>query len=187
MFDCFKKSEGYGERPVPKSNWGIIIPHSIKSPGATSFDGKTNEYCYGHAMAKLLTPLPYETRNEAGVKGAVRKLKALGVNCTLEPHGNAYRGEAKGCEILVLEGDTESERAARLILEDFNELFSQRVLRHDNGIKWVTSKDRGYYNLKVAKNLGMRVAILSELHFIDNSHDYMPVEAQADFWKRHIR
>jgi len=183
---CFNKSEGYGEKTVPKLTWGLVIPHTIVSPGASSFDKTTNEYRYGLEMAEALSPIPYATRNKKGVKGAILELKEQGVNCSLEPHGNAYNGQSRGSEILVLKGDKESERAARHILEDFNELNPQRVLRHDNGIKWIEKGDRGYTNLKTAKNLGMRVALLSELHFIDSSRDFMTVQDQANFWRRHI-
>lgn len=189
LFSKVKKQEpisiGYGEAEPAELRWGIIVPHESKRPGAYNYDKTISEYNYGLVMCKSL-PFPCETRDSGGVYGAAKKLKAKGVNATLEPHYNAFNGKASGCEILVLAGDKESERVARLILNGFKQKYPHRILRGSDGIKFVSKGDRGYYNLVNAKSAGSKIRLLSELFFGDNKSDYMKPEDQADFWKEHL-
>lgn len=184
MFDCFKKGYDYGgEEFIPE--WGLIIPHTEKRKGALSYDGKYSEYVYGSIMAGMIN-IPHATRNYGGVFSAAKSLFKQGCNCSLEPHYNAYNGQAHGAEILVMKGDDLSAKYARLIMDDFSSKFPKRRLRHDNGIKWLRKGDRGYNNLKEAKSAGMEVALLSELFFGDNPKDFIKPSAQAQFLRQHI-
>lgn len=174
---------GSGEPFIP--TWGIIVPHTQASQGASSWDSIYTEYLYGLALVNLL-PVPWGTRNNKGVYGAAKTLKERGCTCSLEPHFNAYNKRAHGAEILVMKGDDLSAKYARLIMDDFSEEFPTKRLRHDKGIKWVSRGDRGYNNLLKAKLAGMKVALLSELHFGDNERDFISPTVQAEFLKEHI-
>jgi len=190
MFNCFKKkkivvSEGYGEKPVSRYTFGIIIPHTDKHPGATSFGESISEYDYAFEMIQTLGN-EYDTRDKDGVSGAARSLIKRDCNASIETHFNAYNQKAYGAEMLVLKNDSESIEVARLIMEDFKEYFPGRKLRGDRGLKLLSKGDRGSYNLIAAKNQGMKVALLSELFFGDNESDWMKPSIQAEFWKRHI-
>lgn len=176
---------GYGEGKDFIPNWGIIIPHEKRAPGATSYNGKYSEYIYGMIMAQGIG-LPYKTRDNGGVYGAAKKLVSEGVNATLEPHYNAYNGKAKGFEILVLKNDSLSAHYARLFIDDFKLEFPNRVARGDNGIKWISKGDRGYYNLINAKSAGAKVVLLSELFFGDNESDFLRTDEQSHFWRSQL-
>lgn len=180
---CSKfNSYGEGETFVPR--WGIVIPHDVARQGAMSADGRYSEYRYGKLMASMIE-LPYADRNNGGVAGAIKQLKAKKCNASVEVHFNAYNGHAHGAEILVLEGDDLSERYARLFVESFAERY-KRKLRHDKGIKKVKRGDAGYINLITAKANGMKVAMLTELFFGDNYEEFIPPTEQAMFWESHL-
>ena len=184
MFNCFKKDYDYGQEEfIP--NWGIIIPHTRRSGGAKSFDGLYDEYIYAHLMTREMK-IPVATRDLSNVLGAAKELVKDGCNASLEPHYNAYNGKAHGASIFVLKGDSLSEKYARLMIEDFAEMFPNRKLRHDNGLKFLVKGDRGYYNLEQAKKAGMKIALLSELFFGDNENDFMSPETQSIFWEGHL-
>lgn len=178
------KTEGYGETSG-EINIGLIIGHDQKAQGAVSFDG-TSEYLYNSKVASL-TGITHTNRNNGGIAGAVKELKRLGFNSSCEMHLNAYNGKAKGFEILVLKGDLESIRHARLVAETFKSKFPDHVMRGDNGLKLISNKDRGGGNLQTAKNHGMKVAILMEPFFCDNKADYIPAQLLADFYKEALK
>lgn len=176
-----KKDPGGFGKPEPKYKWGIIIPHTKKSPGASTADKKINEYEYALSMVPHMAK-PYATRDKAGVSGAASELKKLGINASLEPHKNAYNNMAKGFEILVLANDSESIRVAEIMAQNFKDLYPERTLRHTNGVKKIKSGDRGYSNLIAAKKAGMEIALLSEAFFIDNPKEWISPEEMASFW-----
>lgn len=176
-------SHGEGKKEFVPS-WGIIIPHTKVKPGASSYDRKYSEYQYAKEMAGIIA-LPNATRDKGGVYGAASNLISRGVNCTIEPHFNAYNGHVSGSEILVLKGDKLSEHYARLFIEDFCNKYN-RTPRHDNGIKFVSRGDRGYRNLVAAKDAGAEVAILTEMFFGDNYDDHLPFQEQAIFWENSL-
>jgi hypothetical protein len=175
-------SIGYGEGEDLILKWGVIVPHTRRAPGASSWDGKYNEYVYGNLLANQLD-LPYATRDEGGVAGAASALARAGVTASLEPHYNAYNGRAHGAEILVMEGDEISYMYAERMLEEFAEVFPSRRIR---GVKEIGRGGRGYNNLRLARK-HMKVALLSEMFFGDNREDWLPVEDQAKFWKGQIK
>lgn len=187
--NLFKKKEesvpgGYGNGSRV-NHWGVIIPHELKAPGANSPMG-LSEYHFALKMVQTMS-FPYRTRDGVGVYGAAKALKGIACNASIEPHLNAYNGKASGFEILVLKDDTDSISMARLIAEEFARQFPGRKMRADNGIKLVTSKDRGGANLVAAKNAGMKIALLSEAFFIDNPDDYISPEKMAEFWNSVLR
>ena len=170
--------------PIKKSQkWGVIIPHTSTKSGAETKDNKWNEYDYALAM----NIEPFETRDKDGVYGAASGLIERGRYWSLEPHLNAYNHTAKGFEVLVMEGDSKSFDIALKIAAMFEDQFPDRVLRHGDGVKIVSSGDRGYYNLKEAKRAGMQVSILSEAFFIDNPDEWIEPKAMAEFWEKVFR
>jgi hypothetical protein len=178
-------SIGYGEKPEPKYIWGLIIPHTKNSGGASSKEKKMNEYEYGLKFASYM-PQPRETRDEGGVPLAAKRLKIKGCNASLEGHKNAYNSTAKGFEILVMETDLESIRVAEIIAQNFKQANPDRVLRHGNGVKKIKPGDRGYSNLKSAKDNGMKIALLAEDFFIDNPAEWIEPSVLAEFWKNNL-
>lgn len=181
LIDSQKPSIGFGEKPEPKYAWGLIIPHTKSSGGASSKEKKINEYEYGLKLASYLA-IPRETRDEGGVSLAAKRLKIKGCTASLEPHLNAFNQTAKGFEILVLENDSESIRVAEIMAENFKAKYPNRVLRHGNGVKKIKSGDRGYSNLVAAKKEGMKIALLGEAFFIDNVNEWIEPHEMAEFW-----
>ena len=175
-----KNKIGFGEEaPIPLS-WGIIIPHNHTQQGAVGVKNHS-EYIYGVLLAESLG-MKYATRDLSGVKGAARELFRHDRNASIEPHFNAFNRRVKGAEILVMEGDSESKYYAEMFMELFADMFPERKIRHGNGIKEVRRGNRGFYNLKTARNNGMEVSLLPELFFGDNHGDWMSVSEQAKFW-----
>jgi len=184
-FRGYENDDSYGEvgdidEFVPV--WGIINPHTFTSKGAYTKDKKYNEYGYGINMCPEVN-LPWEFRDSGGVYGAAKRLRDEGCNASLEPHKNAYNGMVGGFEFLVLEGDTLSEKYARLMIDAFKLRFPDRKARYDNGILWRKPNERGGRNLVKAKKAGMKVAILSETFFIDRDEEWIEPEVMAQFWK----
>ena len=68
--------------------------------------------------------------------------------------------------MLCLNGDVETAKKARIILDDLVASFRSK-LRHDKGIKWLDRGDRGYWNLKHADNYGVKYPMLIEPFFGD--------------------
>jgi hypothetical protein len=170
---------GRGEMFTPK--WGIIVPHEKSKRGArthSSVQPPVYEYDYGLTLGDFLSDkLPYKTRDTGGVYQAAKDLITLGCDATIEPHLNAYNGKAHGYEILVLAGDSLSKEYALNIISSYEAKYPERRKRQGDGIKEIKKGDRGYYNLKNSKNAGAKIAILTELFFIDNPDEYMePIE-----------
>ena len=183
-----KRPMGFGEGVEPVPKWGILVPHTEKAQGAVTTEGQT-EYDYGVRLAVNFynAGIPIANRNN-GLKKGFKELRKQGVTASLEPHFNSFNGRAKGAEILVLKGDTRSYRIAELcleILDDSDEFYPDKDdnPRRIRGVKEVAKGDRGYKNLKAAKDSGMDIALLSELFFGDNYFDYMSEEMQYKFWR----
>lgn len=181
FFKKKKPANDYGNSKKLKIKWGIIVPHTKEAQGAVSKLTKVSEYKYGKVLISYLSTYPFATRDAAGIKGAVKELVSKGCNASLEPHKNAFNNKAKGYEILVIKGDNASKEYARLILEAFEDEYPNR---RNRGIKEVSKGDRGYYNLKTAKKAGIKVALLSEMFFIDNPVDYVEPQTMAAFWQK---
>lgn len=165
--------------------WGIIVPHERKAQGARTHSSvypPVYEYGYGLQLATYLSDrIPHKTRDSAGVYGAAKALLDIGCNATLEPHCNAFNGKAEGYEILVMAGDSLSKEYALNIISAFQTKYPERRKRQGDGVKEVKKGERGYYNLKNAKDAGVEVALLSELFFIDNIKDFMQPLEMSNF------
>lgn len=184
---CFKRNYhkpsreygSHGEGEQFKPSWGYMVPHLKNAQGADTPDKKWSEYKYGQSVATLLG-LPWETRDEGGVKGASQRLVARNCNCIFEDHKNAYRGTSFGFEILILKGDSLSKQYAELIMDEFERRYPKR---RNRGIKEMTKGGRGYNNLLNHKRGGADVALLGEMFFIDNPHEFINPSEYVNFLK----
>ena len=170
---------GFGEGRDFVPRLGVIVPHNKKAQGAETTDGVYTEYRYA-LMEWMSLNYPRETRDKGGVSGAAKRLKAQGCNFSIEPHKNAYNEVVRGHEVLVLEGDKLSIKYAKQLVDMFGGEFP---LSPNRGVKELVRGDRGYYNLVRAKKAGMEVALLTELFFIDNKEDFIPVDDMEAFWR----
>ena len=160
----------------------IIVGHDARSGGARLYDGR-NEYKYNTDVAlrvlekakALALDLDADFnkavkifyRDGVGIKGACRAAAEWGADLSLELHFNAAGvPKARGAEMLVIDGDIETAKKARIILDDLVASFGSK-LRHDNGIKWMSRGGRGYNNLKYARSYGITYPMLIEPFFGD--------------------
>ena len=132
----------------------------------------------------LASDIHYAFNDFGGLKSACNHLKLLGCNGIVSHHLNAFNGNVAGAEFLFLDGDKSSEYYAVEIAQQFKSTFPERRLRHDNGLKPISCGQRGYHGLKLAKKYGMKIAIISECFFIDNSAEWIEPEILADFWNK---
>jgi len=175
-------SIGYGEAEPFKFVWGIIVPHTLKSGGASSRTHKINEYKFCLKMVLFMVrKVWYETRDIGGVYGAAERLSKKGVNASLELHKNAYNKKAYGFEVLYLDGDQTSKEEALKLVEEFKRVFPTHRIRRGNGLLPIKKGGRGYNNLKNAKKF-FNVSLLVESFFIDNDNDWISPEEMASFW-----
>jgi len=185
-FDCFKKDYSkpsrdygsHGEGESFKPVWGFINPHTEKAPGASNPRNKVSEYQYGVLMKKHHN-FPLEFRDDGGVSGAAKRLKAQGITASVENHKNAYNKQVNGAEILIIRGDKLSLQYAEMILDSFSMLYPKI---NNRGVKKMSKGGRGFNNLKAAKGAGMDVALLTEMFFIDAF--YLEPQLMAEFWKK---
>lgn len=88
----------------------------------------------------------------------------------LEFHLNSFhKPTAHGYEVLILEDDEQSKVYANLFLKIMEKHFPMRTNR---GIKFITSDNRGYKNLRHLKHY-YRYAMLTEMFFINNPSDWI--------------
>jgi len=110
--------------------------------------------------------------------GAVLSSLTFKPDVTIQLHLNSYNTQAKGCEVLVVKGDTKSYPIAEKFAAAFTARFG-RVLRRPEakGKKILESSDRGVSSLKASTG----IKILVEPFFIDNKNDFVPREDYAKF------
>ena len=173
--------------------WGFVVPHTKKAAGAVlkiTIKGKSKvqdqEYFYAMDVIDELASklgVTKATRDEGGLKGAFSWLNIEGCNASIEPHLNAFNTKAEGYEVLILDGDSTSEVYAKELLALFGEMFPKRVNR---GIKRIKAGGRGFSNLMAAKEKGMKVALLTELFFIDNPKEFISRGDMVEFFNRFL-
>lgn len=188
---CLKKFFSPAHTPIKEHGqdgylnpvWGVIIGHTKKAQGAISHDKKYTEYMYG-AIAAPEINVPWETRDKGGVFGAASTLiKNYSINCLIEIHGNAFNSRAEGYEILIIKGDALSRKYAENFLLAFKKKYPDRVYR---GVKEIAHGGRGYNNLVAMKRAGAKVALLTEIFFIDNASDWLAPIEQGKFWREQL-
>ena len=152
---------------------GLIVAHTAEAQGAKAKDGTLTEFMYSKGLCKE-TGLPYAIKSFGGHYPATRELVDQGCNVIIEPHCNAYNGSVRGAEILVMHGDHNSTRVAKMLIELFKIHFPDRRLRGRDGIKVVHKGDRGWSNLKrIGEFKEVKIKMLTEFFFIDNLDDYI--------------
>lgn len=164
--------------------WGLVRPHTKKAQGAVGSD-KTTEYSYWFNMwTHLAKDIPFSNRDQGGLKGAYARLAKKGVTASVESHKNAFNKQAKGYEVLIIDGDAVSRKYAKKYIGLMKNHFPSRVNR---GIKTVKNGQRGYANLIAAKNAGMKIALLTEDFFIDNRREWISPKALAKVYDELLR
>lgn len=162
--------------------WGRVICHNSHAQGAdTVRNGELvteNMHCkMTYGFMKYFTYVG--TRDVGGIKGAYSHIYRKGCNASLESHRNAFNGKAKGFEVLVLRGDETSKRYAQILMGIFGKHYPDRTYRR---IKELRYGEGGYKNLRTARDLGFKVAILPELFFIDNEKEWITPEDLAKIY-----
>ena len=110
---------------------------------------------------------------------AVLNSRSFAPDVTIQLHLNAFDGSAKGCEVLVIEGDTKSYPVAEKFAKDFTTQFNRTLRRAGTkGKKILSSGDRGAGSLYATKK---GIKILVEPFFIDSKSDFLSKEEYAEF------
>lgn len=166
----------------PKKKIALIIGHGNGDGGANTWNG-SNEFNYNSFVAeavkrksKHLVKTFY--RGDSGIIGVALSAVSWRPDVCIELHLNSYNGKAKGCEVLVLKGDKKSAELAREFAWKFTSKFG-RVLRGDQGVKWLSSGDRGAASLKAVAPIDR--SILIEPFFCDNKEDWLEPEKLEAF------
>ena len=113
---------------------------------------------------------------------AVLNSRSFSPDITIQLHLNSFNGQAHGCEVLVLSGDTKSYPIAEKFAKEFTEKFN-RKMRGDKGKKILDGGGRGAGSLYATKS---GIKILVEPFFIDNKSDFISKEEYATFLLKFI-
>lgn len=158
----------------------LVRGHGGNDSGAAG--NGTTEVAYNSWVMDYVTSKT--TKNVKVFKGsssvnAVALSKSFNPEIVIQMHLNAFDGTAKGCEVLVIKGDTKSYPLAEKFAADFTKKFN-RVLRRsgDKGKKILSSGDRGVASLVASGNC---IKFLVEPFFIDNRSDFVSKEEYAQF------
>ncbi len=176
------------QKPIPSSSGEIkkialIVGHGNGDPGAMGWNDMS-EFNYNSFVADEIQrantgkEIKVFYRGSTGIVGVAAKAVAWGPDLTIELHLNAFNGVANGCEVLVLDGDRVSAKVGEKFAKAFTEKF-KRKLRGDLGIKWITSKDRGYTSIKAVSSI--KQSILIEPFFIDNKAEWIDPLTYTNF------
>ena len=167
----------------------LVLGHSFTGPDKGATGNGTNEVAYNSAVMDLvkaeLGDLVSVVKGSSSVDAAI-KAKALSPDIVIQMHLNAYNGTAKGCEVLVVKGDSKSYPLAEKFAKEFTDAFSNVPMRRfsDQGKKILSSNDRGVTSLITS---GSVKKVLVEPFFIDNSANFVPKEEYAKFLIKFIR
>lgn len=163
----------------------LIVGHSLKDSGAIAWNG-VKEFEYNLSVAKRLEKeigVQVVLRGSTGIAGAALKALSYKPDLIIEMHLNSFNKTAKGCEVLVLNGDNASAEYARKFATAFTTKFNRKI-RGDQGVKWVNKKDRGGFSLSMLAPAP--AAILIESFFCDNEAEWVSVEDYFQFMKEFI-
>ena len=177
---CTKVKEFLESRKKTPVKVALIVGHTAKHRGATLYDGR-DEYTYNSLVAQKVAskmgelrvsiPLEVETkvfyRGSGGVMGVAEAvgLNGWGADVSIELHFNAAgTPKARGLEVICI--DEASALKARPLIDALAYSFIQKP-RGDRGIKWVSSYERGYKNIKCCQDQGVKYSMLLEPFFGD--------------------
>jgi hypothetical protein len=185
-----KKVDKINKKPVvvDELKWAMVVGHSKSEIGCVlKKKGKVvyteNAHSRGtidkvHSGLMKITgeSLTRAVRDGWGLEGAYSSLAQDGITASIESHRNAFNTKARGYEVWILKGDTLSKQYAEELINRMSKFFPTRINR---GVKEVEAGGRGFVNLYEAKKAGMKVALLSELFFLDNESEFISEEDLA--------
>lgn len=169
----------------------LLVGHGAGDSGAIGWN-KVEEHAYNSKLASLI--MEYASigkeikvfyKSKSGWPSTYLDVAKFSPDLTIELHLNAATGTAYGCEVLVLNGHSDSAEIGRSFASAFTSQFGRR-LRGDKGIKWIGSGDRGYGNLKGASVVGTW-SILVEPFFIDTESEWIEPSEYAKFLAEWIK
>ena len=164
--------------PKPGIKIALVRGHGGNDSGATG--NGTNEVEYNTWAMDYVAK--YSKRNLKLFKAsssmdAIVASRSFSPDITIQLHLNSFNGQAHGCEVLVLNGDTKSYPIAEKFSKELTQRFN-RKMRGDKGKKILDGSGRGAGSLYATKS---GVKILVEPFFIDNKTDFIPKELYAKF------
>lgn len=169
----------------------LLVGHGAGDSGAIGWN-KVEEHSYNSKVATLLNSQDlgkeikvfYKSKS-GGWATTYLEVAKFAPDLSIELHLNAANGKAYGCEVLVLNGQESTAEIGRNFALSFTKKFSRRM-RGDQGIKWISSGDRGYGNL-VGASVVATWSILVEPFFIDTESEWIDVSEYAKFFAEWIK
>jgi N-acetylmuramoyl-L-alanine amidase len=161
----------------------LIIGHGHGDPGAPGFN-RMMEFDYNSKVARILEQkikgkeIKLFWRGASGITGVNTSARLWDDDLSIELHCNSYNGKAKGCEVLTLKADKVSIKVGQDFAKAFCSKFG-RVMRDGDGVKELSSSDRGHYSLALVND--PPPSILLEPFFIDNPDEWIDPEVYAQF------
>jgi N-acetylmuramoyl-L-alanine amidase len=150
----------------------IIVGHTKKQPGAKNYLGE-HEYDWNTKIAKEMYEYikNYSTkevgvfrRDGIGRTGVAEKVADWKADLSIELHFNSFKKKAYGCEVLVHKNARNYQHTFRIADELTDALATAFQLkeRNEDGVKSITDKDRGAYNLRALIDRQVKYVILVE-------------------------
>lgn len=169
----------------------ILVGHGAGDSGAVGWN-KVEEHSYNSKVATILSSqnlgkeikVFYKSKS-GGWATTYLEVAKFAPDLSIELHLNAANGKAYGCEVLVLNGQESTAEIGRNFASSFTKKFSRRI-RGNQGIKWISSGDRGYGNL-VGASVVATWSILVEPFFIDTESEWIDVSEYAKFFAEWIK
>lgn len=222
MFNCFKRRDrGQATTPdqiddVIQQELGsirkiAIIPgHTVKSPGMLTYNDQREFQICRRVVDTLNAEIPANgkqvykfLREEIGYRSAMKRLAQqcadAKIDLAIEFHLNAAGiPEARGCEMLILDGKDKTANVAKEIIEKFSIQFHivrRREYKGIRGIKALKPGSRGGGFVEEMEKRGV-MAMIFEPFFGDyetpDSSQFLSqpdfgVRKMADFWKKVIK
>jgi N-acetylmuramoyl-L-alanine amidase len=179
-----------GSEPTSIKKIALLVGHGAGDSGAVGWN-RVEEHDYNSKVASILSSQQlgkeikvfYKSKN--GWASTYLEVAKFAPDLSIELHLNAANGKAYGCEVLVLNGQNSTPTIGKSFALAFTQKFSRRV-RGDQGIKWISSGDRGYGNL-VGASVVSTWSILVEPFFIDTESEWIEVSEYAKFFAEWIK
>lgn len=168
-----KKSIPYKSDYLPNRHICLIVPHTLKSPGAFSAQLQRHEYDYmkDFYLYCLIPELKergltasIHYRDKIGIAGAYEAALTWKPFLIMEWHFNAFNGNVKGFEILHREDLKEEVLIMDSIMDVFHDVLETPQRRKINVLKG----ERGFRNVSQTSKIP---SILLEPFFGDNKFD----------------
>jgi len=144
---------------------GLIVGHTPDEVGAVNAEQQIGEWHFNRTLAAMIDNQLQDSQiilrdRPNDWHGLPSKVNQSGVDFGVSLHLNAYKGDAKGSEVLHWHNSTASQRLAQALQDNFVNLLGSE----DRGRKEVRNGDRGW---KLLKQTTMPICI-AEPFFIDD-------------------